>query len=733
MISPKFLLLLVVFFLTISVKVYCGVLETQKEVHVGIYQYNPLIYIDKNKQPSGLFIEIIEDIARKNNWQLKYTMGTWQENLDMLQAGKIDLVLGIAMNNIRSKEFDLNKEPVVSSWIQIYSKKDNPVKTILDLDKKNIVALKGDSFFDIFKETIKNYNIHPNYIERDNIRNVFLYLDSHPKDFVACEWIAGIKYKKEYKLIETPVMLIPSAMGFATSKGKNPELLSAIDQYIRDGEANPGSTFQKIKLNWLQDSRDWQIPQWIEWSLIIGLSLFILALLIILASRYQVNQKTTTLKVQNQKLIEAEEKLINSISLLESTLQATTDGILVVDNNKKITNYSKRFLKIWQISDSNMAACNKDTLLLSVIDQLKDSEAFRIKTNEIYQLNEPSSFDTFELKDGRIFDRYSRQQIINNEPVGRVWSIRDVTEREQMLRSILEREKDLAASNASLKELNKEYLTLNEEYMSINQELIINQDELRLANLELMRAKKKAEEADHLKSAFLSNMSHEIRTPMNAILGFSGLMDMPDLTENERKEFIAIIKQRGVDLLAIIDDILDISKIESGQLKIVESITNINLLFRDILQIFKLGEQFKSKRNIDLVIQNNLPEQSQMILIDSSRVKQIFLNLIGNAYKFTEAGVIEYGCELRGNMLHFYVRDSGIGIPQDKLMMIFERFRQVNESYLNNTKGGAGLGLSICKGLIDLMGGDICVDSEVGSGSTFRFSLPFKQSDNKSS
>ena len=136
MISPKFLLLLVAFFLTISVKVYCGNPTTQKEVHVGIYQYNPLVYIDNKNQPSGLFINIIEDIARKNNWQIKYTVGTWQENLDMLKAGKIDLVLGIAMNNARSKEFDLNKEPVVSSWVQIYAKKDNPIKTILELDKK---------------------------------------------------------------------------------------------------------------------------------------------------------------------------------------------------------------------------------------------------------------------------------------------------------------------------------------------------------------------------------------------------------------------------------------------------------------------------------------------------------------------------------------------------------------------------------------------------------------------
>ena len=729
----KFLLLLVALFLTTSKNVHSGNPGNQKEVHVGIYQYKPLIFTDKNLKPTGLFIELLEDIAKQNNWKIIYTEGTWQENIDMLKDGKIDLALAVAINNSRGEEFDINKEPVVSSWLQIYANERNPIKTILDLDKKNIVGLKGDYFFKVFKETVANYNINPTYTEKDNIQDVFQYLNHHPKDFAACEWIAGIQFKNDYKLIETPVMLIPSAIGFATAKGKNQDLLAAIDHYIISGETNVNSNYQKIKQNWLQDQREWQLPEWIRWSLIIGVSLLILAIIIVFLSRYQVNQKTRTLKVQNQKLIEADQELIKSISVLESTLQSTADGILVVDNNRKISSYSRRFLKMWQIPEGNLIGIDNDKLLLSVIDQLKDPDAFINKINEIYKLNEPSSFDTFELKDGRIFDRYSRQQIINNEPVGRVWSIRDVTEREQMLKSILEREKDLAASNASLKDLNDEYLTLNEEYMSINQELIVNQDQLSKTNLELLRAKKKAEEADHLKSAFLSNMSHEIRTPMNAILGFSSLMDLPDLTEKERKEFITIIRHRGEDLLTIIDDILDISKIESGQLNIVESETDINLLFKEIQQIFNLGEQFKHKNKINLIFRNNLPDSVKSIIIDSSRIKQIFLNLIGNAYKFTESGTIEYGCELRDQMILFYVKDSGIGIPQDKLTMIFERFRQVKESFLNNTKGGAGLGLSICKGLIDLMGGDICVDSEVGLGSTFWFSIPFKQPDNKAS
>jgi signal transduction histidine kinase len=213
---------------------------------------------------------------------------------------------------------------------------------------------------------------------------------------------------------------------------------------------------------------------------------------------------------------------------------------------------------------------------------------------------------------------------------------------------------------------------------------------------------------------------------MNAIIGFSSLLDMPDLTDIEKNAFILIIKQRGNDLLNIINDILDISKIESGQLSIIESVTDTNDLFNEIHQMFNHSDQFKLTKGIDLIYHNMLPDHSTSVFIDANRIKQILLNLIGNAYKFTESGTIEYGCELKNSDLLFYVKDSGIGIPNDKLSIIFERFRQVNESYLNNTKGGAGLGLSICKGLIDLMGGNIWVESTVGLGSTFWFSIPHK-------
>ncbi len=241
--------------------------------------------------------------------------------------------------------------------------------------------------------------------------------------------------------------------------------------------------------------------------------------------------------------------------------------------------------------------------------------------------------------------------------------------------------------------------------------------EKKKAEEELIRAKDKAEESDFLKSSFLANMSHEIRTPMNAILGFSQLLEASDLEEEEKKEYIHFIHKRGHDLLNIINDILDISKIEANQLTIHKSQDDINLLLVEILEIFKSKDEFEVRKPVELKIGKQLIGNS-FVQTDFSRVKQILLNLVGNAQKFTNEGSVEFGCSVENSKLLFYVKDTGIGIPPEKNEIVFERFRQLEENAIIRKYGGTGLGLSICKGLIDLLGGDIWFESELNKGTT---------------
>jgi signal transduction histidine kinase len=244
------------------------------------------------------------------------------------------------------------------------------------------------------------------------------------------------------------------------------------------------------------------------------------------------------------------------------------------------------------------------------------------------------------------------------------------------------------------------------------------------SNLKL--AKEKAEESDKLKSAFLANMSHEIRTPMNAILGFSELLKNELITNEERDEYIRIIRTKGNELLLIINDIIDISKIEAGDVRIVSEYFSL----KDF--ILELYEQFSGEKNImnkepiefRLKIDGN---KEPMIISDKSRLKQVFSNLINNAFKFTNEGYVEIGYELPSEShIRFFVKDTGIGIPEDKQQIIFDRFRQVDES-ISSLYGGTGLGLAISKSLIALLNGSISVTSKPEHGSIFYIDMPITE------
>jgi signal transduction histidine kinase len=237
--------------------------------------------------------------------------------------------------------------------------------------------------------------------------------------------------------------------------------------------------------------------------------------------------------------------------------------------------------------------------------------------------------------------------------------------------------------------------------------------------IELIAAKEKAEESDALKSAFLANMSHEIRTPMNAILGFTSLLELDGYTEEERLSFIHTISQNGQLLLNLINDIIDVSKIEANQLTLQLSYIKINQVLADI----ELLMSNMAPEKVSFSLQYGLSDDEAVLYSDEQRLKQILINLINNAFKFTDSGEVIFGYHLikDKSQLQFFVSDTGCGIPENKANEIFYRFHQ-----LDHIKQGAGLGLSISKGLVALLGGNIWVETHVGKGSTFYFTLPYQ-------
>ncbi|TLP80316.1 response regulator [Maribacter sp. ACAM166] len=267
-----------------------------------------------------------------------------------------------------------------------------------------------------------------------------------------------------------------------------------------------------------------------------------------------------------------------------------------------------------------------------------------------------------------------------------------------------------------------------------NTEILLQKKEILLLNqnTDLKFAKEKAEESDRLKSAFLANMSHEIRTPMNGILGFADLLKNPELSGESQQEFIQIIEKAGKRLLNIINDIISISKIESGLLEVNLKESNINDQIEYIYDFFTPEIEAKG---LHFTFKNSLPSKEAIIKTDREKVYAILTNLVKNALKYIEKGSIEIGYTLKNNAqnaeVEFYVKDTGSGIPKDRQKAIFKRFIQA-DIFDKMALQGAGLGLSISKAYVEMLGGRIWVESEEGVGSTFYFTLPYQiQSEGK--
>ena len=245
---------------------------------------------------------------------------------------------------------------------------------------------------------------------------------------------------------------------------------------------------------------------------------------------------------------------------------------------------------------------------------------------------------------------------------------------------------------------------------------------LKETNTLLEEAKERAEQSDRLKSVFLANLSHEIRTPMNGILGFAGLLKHNNLPLTTQKEYLDIIEKSGERMLILINELVEISKIEAGEVEISHQNFNVNGMLQHIYLMFKPSAE---QKGLSISVKAGLDDDISQILVDASKLEQVLTNLVKNAIKFTIKGSVAFGYEFKNNELLFFVKDTGVGIREESLQVVFDRFSKTQPKVFV-AEGGAGLGLSITKSFVEMMGGKIWVESRPNQGTTFFFNLPYK-------
>lgn len=283
---------------------------------------------------------------------------------------------------------------------------------------------------------------------------------------------------------------------------------------------------------------------------------------------------------------------------------------------------------------------------------------------------------------------------------------------------LIEKQNEIALINLNLEnKINERTMLLRERNTKLRDEMTERQE----VESKLIVAKKEAEESNRLKTAFLNNMSHEIRTPLNSILGFIGLLQDTDLAVEDKQDYLEIINKSSQRLITTVNDIIDISKIETGQVEHTISSISVNLLLNNLFDLYK---NEATSKGVKLVVLATLSNDRATILSDYYKLNVIISNLLNNAIKFTNEGIIEFGYHLKNEFLIFFIKDSGIGISKGKQRTVFNSFEQAD---LSSTRAfeGSGLGLSIAKAYIELLGGELWVKSEENVGSEFKFKIPY--------
>lgn len=651
-----------------------------RTVTVGVYENAPKVFTSESGRPSGIFIDVIEDIAKTEGWNLRYLHGTWAEGLDRLAKGQIDLMPDVAYTADREKIYSFHNVPVLSVWSQVYARKGSGIQSILDLNGKRIAALERTIQLETFTRLANSFGLKITLIPVPDYKTEFEMVAEGKVDAGVTNRFYGLMYARKFGLEDTPVMFDPAPFFFAAPKGDPKQLLGTIDSRLSELKKDPRSAYYASLKRWTSEEVQFKLPAWMQ---IVGLVLGVTLLMSVAGSlvlRFQVNARTLELKQMNTELRSGEEKFFKAFHATPDAIviSRAADGLLLEVNEVflALSGYSRE------------EALNRTTLELNLWVEPEDRERYSAAVMEHGKVRDLEA--RFRTKAGTILDGLvSGESIALNNEVCLLTIIRDVTERKKT-------EAELETHRLHL------------------------EDMVELRTSELSAANKKLKELDTLKSMFIASMSHELRTPLNSIIGFTGmtLQGMSGELNEEQKDNLTRVYFSARHLLNLITDVIDISKIEAGRVEAYPE----KFFLREAVDdaVATIGPQLKD-RGLTLEVDVS-PEI--YLNTDRRRLLQCLINFLSNAVKFTESGRITVASRVTDEQVSLSVKDTGIGIGGNDIPRLFEPFERL-ETHLRVKAGGTGLGLYLTKKLVtDVLRGSISVQSTEGQGSTFSIMIP---------
>jgi len=660
--------LMIFIILPFALSVVLAVQASALEVRVGIGANPPLSFIDDQGQPAGLLVDVLDEVAAEADWDIVYVHDSFSVLLDRLKAHEIDLT-SIAYSQERIEYYDFNQINVVSNWGVLYSSEKIEALSYFDLKGLRIAVPRKNIHQQVLRKMLENFEVSAQFLECDSLGAVFAAIDSGTADIGVVNRFFALSEAENYKVKKTPLIFNPIEIRYATAKGENANLLAEIDAHLEKLKSDPSSSYYNALTRWLAAPEKDPLPPWLIPALW-GLAFFSIAsIVLVMVLRSQVKSRTASLRQEVDKRSQAQKKLLAAERNYRTLVEGAHAVIIHLDQKANIAYINAYGEQLFGYRRGELVGQN---VIGTIVPEVSTEGEY---LPELIQ---------------RITEDPENYQGVENENVTkdgkRIW---------------------LSWANQPLLDQNGKV----EGLLSVGLDIT-----------EKKRAERSRREYDLAKDTFISTAAHELSTPLTAVVGYAELLEgsagTDMFSQEQRRDFLGIICEKGFALSRIVDDLLDVSRIQKGEpLPLRCQKGSFVTLVKELLS---QNRTLNSTTRLSLEVDDGLHSEQ---LFDRDRMIQVMENLLSNAIKYSAPdSKIVITLASADEALQVAVIDQGIGMTSEQVKKMFDSFYRVDPA--NDNVSGLGLGMFIVRKVVEGHGGRVWVESTPEVGTKVYFTVP---------